>query len=122
MRTVGTAMNAMLAAGQTQLSSSQELECLVQHAEWIMDRLAGLWNAVPSPLKVRLQAALFPDGIMVSQEGIGTGLTPIFCGALQPIPAEEISLGSQIDQSWNTFVSALRLVYTLRQILGFPAP
>ena len=94
MRSVGTALNEALEAGDNVLPNSQQLEHLLEFAEWVLDRLAGLWNAAPLTLKHRLQSALFPDGITVAQEGFGTGLRPIFCSAFQPIPIEETSLAS----------------------------
>lgn len=54
---------------KTTLPNSQQREYLLQLAEWMLDRIAGLWNATPLTSKYRLQSALFPDGIMVSQEG-----------------------------------------------------
>jgi len=95
MRTVGTTLQTIQAEVSEQLPKIQQVECLLDFAEWILDRIAGLWNVAPLHTKLRIQRALFPDGITVTPQGFGTTPTPVFCNSLDPIPLEETTLASQ---------------------------
>ena len=75
---VGTALNQLgpqLTAGEI---SDDELERLLEFADWMLERVAGIWNAASLPNKLRLQTALFPKGLKVSKEGFGTAKVPYF--------------------------------------------
>ena len=55
-----------------------ELASLVEFAEWMMLRVAGIWNSATISNKLRLQRTLFPNGLEVSNEGFGTASEPLF--------------------------------------------
>src|SRR5438270_9899448 len=98
-----------------------EVELLLDFASWMLDNAAMVWSAASYANQIKIQEALFPGGLVVSPEGFGTAQAPLFIYNLRHEEQEEYDLASLIDQSWNPFVSSLRLVYTLRQILDFPA-
>jgi hypothetical protein len=87
-----------LAAAQSQLDetliSEEELESLLEFADWLLERVAGIWNSASASNKRRLQDALFPGGITVNKEGFGTTEAPKFFKEFQDIPVEIVDLAS----------------------------
>lgn len=117
MRAVGTATQTVHAEVAEQVPRIEQLKSLLDFAEWILDRIAGLWNAAPLHMKLRIQAALFPDGITVTPKGFGTTSTPIFCNRFEPIPIEETILASLVDRNWNQIVTNLNRIYQLKTLV-----
>jgi hypothetical protein len=58
--------------------AEEDLSNLLAFAEWLLERVGGIWNSATAPNKQRLQAALFPDGLMASKAGLGTAKDPLF--------------------------------------------
>jgi hypothetical protein len=71
-----------------------EIASLVEFAEWMMLRMAGIWNSATITNKLRLQRTLFPNGLEVSQEGFGTASDPLFFAGWVPGVDAETSLAS----------------------------
>ena len=71
-----------------------ELDALVEFAEWLLGRVAGIWASATLANKHRLQATLFPDGITVSQEGFGPAHHPLFFEGCGRVAEREASLAS----------------------------
>ncbi len=86
------------AAAQSQLTdtlvSAEQLECLLAFADWLLERVAGIWNSAAAENKRRIQSALFPDGLTLKKEGFGTVLRPLFFHQFQEIPVDKSSLAS----------------------------
>jgi hypothetical protein len=61
-----------------------EIASLVEFAEWMMLRIAGIWNSATITNKLRLQHTLFPKGLEVSSEGFGTASEPLFFAGWAP--------------------------------------
>jgi hypothetical protein len=55
-----------------------DLERLLEFSEGLLQRVPGIWNAAELPNKLRLQQALFPNGLTVSADGFGTAQDPFF--------------------------------------------
>ena len=93
-----TRVGTDLAAAQSQLSetliSAEELECLLEFADWLLERVAGIWSSASADNKRRLQSALFPDGLTLTKEGFGTTPVSIFFKGFQPIQVEESGMAS----------------------------
>jgi site-specific DNA recombinase len=94
MSGVGTAIQKLRAETAEQLPKIQEVQRLLDFAEWMLDRVAGLWNTASMETRMRIQTALFPDGITVGKERFGTASTSTFFSALEPIPVEKTTLAS----------------------------
>ncbi len=94
MEIVGTE----LAAAQSQLSETvidaQKLECLLEFADWLLERVAGVWNSASPENKRRIQAALFQGGLTITKEGFGTTPLSIFFKHFQEIEVEESGMAS----------------------------
>jgi hypothetical protein len=84
-------------ASQSQLAETligaEELECLLDFADWLFQQVAGIWNSSPEN-KRRIQSALFPDGLSVTREGFGTTPLPIFFRTFQEAALEKEGLAS----------------------------
>jgi site-specific DNA recombinase len=87
-----------LAEAKSQLSETmigaEQLECLLEFAGWLLDRVAGIWNSASPENKRRIQSALFSCGLTITKEGFGTTPISIFFKEFQPIPVEESGLAS----------------------------
>ena len=68
-----------------------ELASLLEFAGWVMPRLAGVWAGCSLPNKLRIQKAVFPSGLVVGKEGIGTASLPVFFKLVEE--AEQVSAG-----------------------------
>jgi hypothetical protein len=92
-----------LAAAQGQLSQTligaEELDCLLEFAAWLLERVAGIWNSAAAPNKRRIQTALFPAGLTLTKEGFGTAQRPLFFNQFQAIPVEGNGMASQGDSN-----------------------
>jgi hypothetical protein len=77
------------------LVNAQEVDCLLEFADWLLQRVAGIWNSASAENKRRIQGVLFPEELTVAKEGSGTTSTPIFFKHLKPIPIEESGLASE---------------------------
>ena len=90
MARVGTALREVqLEADRLSSEASvnaHDLERLLEFADWLLCRVAGIWKSATLQNKLRVQAALFPDGLTVSNEGFGTASTPLFFYQYAPIP------------------------------------
>ena len=75
---VGTAFKVLGNESENVADSMEELDILLQFAEWLLLRVAGTWNAADLGNKLRLQRVLFPDGLTVSSEAFGTAKHPLF--------------------------------------------
>ena len=91
---VGTELKAIQEKLSEASVSAQELDCLVEFAGWLLERVAGIWSSASPDNKRRIQRALFPDGLTVAKEGFGTTSTPIFFKHFKPIPIGESGLAS----------------------------
>ncbi len=91
---VGTALEKARAQLAETLLPFEQVESLLEFAEWMLERVAGIWNGASDPAKRRIQAALFPEGLAVSKEGFGTALTPLFFQQFPEIPVDESCLAS----------------------------
>jgi hypothetical protein len=78
IKKVGTAISALGIDVQVSTESDEELDTLLQFAEWLLLRVAGIWNAAEPENKRRLQHVLFPNGLTVSSEAFGTAKHPLF--------------------------------------------
>ena len=58
--------------------SANQVESLLEFAEWMLERVAGIWNSASLPNQRRIQEAFFPQGLTVTQDGFGTPLRPYF--------------------------------------------
>ena len=67
---------AGLAEGEAVLELA-EVEVLLDFAAWMLDNAAMVWNAASCRNQIRIQEALFPDGLTVSPEGFGTPEVPL---------------------------------------------
>jgi hypothetical protein len=92
--TVGTALDKARLLQSEALVSADQVESLLEFAEWMLERAAGIWNSASLPNQLRIQQALFPQGLTVIKEGFGTPLHPLFFKQFQLIPAEKTSLAS----------------------------
>src|SRR5262249_4572547 len=72
MLRVGTALEAIPSGAEKALIAKEELATLLEFAEWMLDRVAGIWNSAAIENKKRIQAAFFPDGLTVTLSGFGT--------------------------------------------------
>ncbi len=91
---VGTALDEARAQQSEELIGAEQVECLLEFAEWMLERIAGIWNSASLPKQLRIQQALFPGGLTVTKDGFGTPLRPLFFKQFQAIPVEETSLAS----------------------------
>ncbi len=94
MERVGTGLEEARNQTSESLLSLDQLEHLVDFAEWMLERAAGIWNSASPANRKRLQEALFPNGLTVSEDGFGTAQHPLFFMPIQEIPIEESSLAS----------------------------
>jgi len=93
---VGTAINKARAQRAEILLPIEQVDCLLEFAEWMLERVAGIWNSASLTNKRRIQEALFPDGLLVSMNGFGTVLTPLFFKEFQEIPIDKSGLALQM--------------------------
>ena len=77
---VGTALDKAKVVQSEVLISAGKVDCLLDFAEWMLERAAGIWNSASLPNKLRIQEAFFPQSLTVTKEGFGT---PFF----QTVPA-----------------------------------
>ena len=49
-----------------------EVELLLDFADWMLSHAASVWASASWANKIRIQRAIFPAGLVVSQEGFGT--------------------------------------------------
>jgi len=91
---VGTALEKARIQQSEALISADQVECLLEFAEWMLDRAAGIWESASPSNKLRIQEALFPHGLTVTREGFGTASMPLFFRQLHEAPIEETSLAS----------------------------
>jgi site-specific DNA recombinase len=75
---VGTALAALKEEDNDEGVTEQELTHLLGFAEWLLMRVAGIWNAAEQSNKQRLQRAIFPDGLLATKKGFGTSQHPLF--------------------------------------------
>jgi site-specific DNA recombinase len=75
---VGTQLKALGSELENSADSIEELDILLQFADWLLQRVAGIWNAAELGNKQRLQHVLFPDGLTVSSKAFGTPKHPLF--------------------------------------------
>ena len=75
---VGTALETARNQQSEVLMSAAQLNDLLDFAEWMLQRVAGIWESATLANQLRLQEALFSEGLRVSQEGFGTPLRPLF--------------------------------------------
>jgi site-specific DNA recombinase len=94
MERVGTALRDLEMQTPEATANAHELENLLEFADWMLNRVAGIWNSAALPNKLRLQEAFFPEGLAVSNEGFGTASTPLFFGQYEPIPIAEVKMAS----------------------------
>src|ERR1017187_3168584 len=59
---VGTELKEAREKFSETLVSAQELDCLLEFAGWLLERVAGIWNSASPENKCRIQRALFPAG------------------------------------------------------------
>ena len=78
MTAVGTELTQVESAIPNAGVAEQDLSNLLAFAEWLLERVAGVWNSATGPNKQRLQEALFPGGLTVSKDGFGTAQDPLF--------------------------------------------
>jgi hypothetical protein len=78
MTAVGTELTQVESAIPNAGVAEQDLSNLLAFAEWLLERVAGIWNSATGPNKQRLQAALFRGGLTVSKDGFGTAQDPLF--------------------------------------------
>jgi site-specific DNA recombinase len=93
-RKVGTALDKLRRQRTEALVSREQVDSLLDFAEWILGRAAGIWNSAALPNRLRLQGAFFPEGLTVTKEGFGTPLRPLFFKQFEPIPVEESCVAS----------------------------
>jgi hypothetical protein len=91
---VGTALSKAKSQQSEAPIAAEQVEYLLEFADWMLQRVAGIWNSASLSNKLRIQSAFFPDGLTVSKEGFGTPLEPLFFKQFQEIPIEESSLAS----------------------------
>jgi site-specific DNA recombinase len=91
---VGTALEAIHNGAEKTIIAKEELVTLLEFAEWMLERVAGIWNSAAIENKKRIQAALFPDGLTVTPTGFGTASNPSFFTEFEPVPVEETGLAS----------------------------
>src|SRR6185369_5516809 len=71
-RNVGTQLEKLNGQGSEPVVSEEQLEGLLEFAEWMLERIAGIWNSASFDNQLRIQNALFPEGLAVEQNGFGT--------------------------------------------------
>jgi hypothetical protein len=76
----------------------------------MLGRAAGIRETASLPNKLRIQEALFPHGLTVTKEEIGTSSMPLFFRYLHEVPIGETSLASTIIASWNPLLEWLKRV------------
>jgi hypothetical protein len=91
---VGTELNAARQQLSDKLVAAEQLECLLEFAGWLLERVGGIWNSASAENKRRIQSAFFPEGLAVTKEGFGTTPRAIFFNEFQPTPVEESGLAS----------------------------
>jgi hypothetical protein len=91
---VGTALSELERQLPDALESIEEIESLVEFAEWMLIRVAGIWDSASIANKRRIQDAFFPDGLTVTSEGFGTAPSPLFFAEYAPIPIESEKVAS----------------------------
>jgi hypothetical protein len=75
---VGTELAVAEAGLSEQNIPEEEVSVLLEFAEWMLDRVAGIWNSASYENKLRIQTALFPSGVAASRAGFGTTERPLF--------------------------------------------
>ncbi len=78
MMQVGTEMLEIERQIDSKLIAEADLERLLEFSEWLLERVPGIWSAAELTNKLRLQQALFPNGLTVSADGFGTAQHPFF--------------------------------------------
>jgi hypothetical protein len=91
---VGTALKNLESQLLPAATSEKELAHFIEFAEWMSDRIAGIWNSATLTNKVRLHRVFFPKGISVSANGFGTVPDPLFFGGWQWGPDSKASMAS----------------------------
>lgn len=59
VKRVGTTLTALEKQVPDELASAQEIQCLVEFAEWMLNRVAGIWQSASLANKQRIQNAFF---------------------------------------------------------------
>jgi hypothetical protein len=91
---VGTTLSEAEQLPKSDLIPLSDLETLLEFADWLLQRLPGIWNSASFENKQRLQNALFPEGVALSETGFGTDSTPLFFREFVPIPVEKGEMAS----------------------------
>jgi hypothetical protein len=94
MAQVGTDLEALEKLVGDPVIEKKELSHLLDFADWMLARVAGIWNSANLENRKRIQGAIFPDGLCVSQDGFGTAQLPLFFNQFKPIPVDESDLAS----------------------------
>ena len=84
MEQIGTSLKELEKQVLPVATSELELAHFIEFAQWMTDRVAGIWNSATLTNKVRLHRVFFPNGIAVSAEGFGTPPVPLFFGGWTP--------------------------------------
>jgi hypothetical protein len=92
-----------------------DLENVLKFADRIILRPARLWVESSLEQRQRLQKTLFPNGIEFDGEAFGTTSTPLLFKLLEGNSGDDSCLASQTNSSWNTLLTALKTLETLRQ-------
>jgi uncharacterized protein YciI len=74
--------------------SPEELQYLLEFAEWLLPNLPSIWNAASYEGKIHFQNVLFKNGLTCDSGGIRTQATGIFSIDLEDIPIAEIGMAS----------------------------
>jgi DNA invertase Pin-like site-specific DNA recombinase len=85
---IGNALAKARACRLEGLLKIEQVEYLIEFAEWMLQRVAGIWNSASLANKLRVQEALFPQGLTISKDGIGTPLPTMFFKQFEAIPVE----------------------------------
>jgi hypothetical protein len=91
---VGTALDKLRRQKSDVLINAEQVDCLLDFAEWMLGRAAGIWSSAALPNKLRIQAAFFPGGLTVTKDGFGTPLHPIFFKEFQTITVDKSGMAS----------------------------
>jgi hypothetical protein len=60
------------------VETETELDDLIEFARWVLDNAGMLWNAAEYDKQVRLQSALCPAGVVVTEGVLRTPSSPSF--------------------------------------------
>jgi hypothetical protein len=88
LKEVGTKLQLAEKDGSSGLIPEEELDSLLDFTDWVMLRIAGVWINASYENKQRIQQAFFPDGLVVSKEGFGTVLRPLFFKEFEGVKVE----------------------------------